>query len=261
MNYRIFFIIITPFILVSCTGSRPYVEVLGPGSSKTVFPQKKVKENHGDYYIVNGEPYYPLPDSMGFVETGKASWYGEDFDGRPTSSGEIYDMYKKTAAHKTLPLGTYVKVVNLETNRSAIVRINDRGPFVKGRVIDLSYGAATEIGMADAGIAEVKVIALGREIQDASADSGASPVLDLRDFETGEFTVQVGAFRDKNNALKLAERLRADFDYVNIMEYEDTDNRIFFRVHVSRTTTLVKAGEMQKRLEDLGFTEAFVLRI
>jgi rare lipoprotein A len=261
MKVRTLFIFAIPFMMASCISSRSYVEVIEPATSTTASRQENAKKTPDDYYIVNGERYYPLPDSMGFVETGKASWYGEDFHGRPTSSGERYDMYKKTAAHKTLPLGTYVKVVNLENNESSIVRINDRGPFVKGRIIDLSYGAAMEIGMADEGLADVKVIALGKELGEVSSENGASLVLDLKDFETGEFTIQVGAFRDRNNALNLAERLRGDFDYVNIMEYTDRDNQVFFRVHVSRSSTLVRAGELQERLEDMGFTEAFVLRI
>ena len=91
-------------------------------------------------YEVNGQRYYPLPDAEGFVEYGKASWYGGDFHGRPTSSGETYDMHKMTAAHKTIPFGTYVKVRNLANNRETIVKINDRGPFVKGRIIDLNNG-------------------------------------------------------------------------------------------------------------------------
>jgi rare lipoprotein A len=90
---------------------------------------------------------------------------------------------------------------------------------------------------------------------------GSIPLLDIRDFETGEFTVQVGSFKEKNNAINLAERLKVIFDYVNIMEYTDTDKQIFFRLHVSKSTTLAKAGEMEKRLKDMGFTEAFILRI
>lgn len=248
--------------MTSCISGRPYIEVIGPLPSNTAASRPENAERPAvDYYIVNGERYYPLPHSMGFVETGKASWYGQDFHGRPTSSGETYDMYKKTAAHKTLPLGTYVKVVNLENNESTIVRINDRGPFIKGRIIDLSYGAAREIDMADSGLADVRVIALGKEIGDLTSENGLAPVLDIKDFETGEFTVQVGAFRDRNNANILAERLKADFNYVNIIESVDKDSQVFFRVQVSRSTTLSKAGELKKRLEDIGFTEAFVLRI
>jgi len=236
----------------SCARERYYVRIP---------PPEERAEDITGFYVVNGERYYPLPDSMGFIETGKASWYGEDFHGHPTSSGEIYDMYKKTAAHKTLPIGTYVKVINLENNKSTIVRINDRGPFVKGRIIDLSYGAAKEIDIAIPGSADVKIIALGKEIGELKSEDGSIPLLDIKDFETGEFTVQVGAFKEKDNALNLAERLKVIFDYVNIMEYIDKDNQIFFRLHISKSTTLAKAGEIEKRLEGMGFTEAFIVRI
>jgi rare lipoprotein A len=255
MRGRLLFLLVFSLLTSACAGH--YAEIAGPKPEAT-------KTGPGvplDSYEVNGERYYPLPDSMGFVETGRASWYGADFHGKPTSSGETYDMYKKTAAHKTLPLGTYVKVLNLENNESTIVRINDRGPFVKGRIIDLSFSAASDIHMASPGLAEVKVIALGREIGEALTENGERPVLDLRDFETGEFTVQIGAFRNRNNALNLADRLKPQFDYVNVVEYVDARNQTFFRVHISRSTSLVKAAEFEKKLEGMGFTEAFVLRI
>jgi len=169
-------------------------------------------------------------------------------------------MFKKTAAHKTLPLGTYVKVLNLNNSESTIVRINDRGPFIKGRIIDLSFSAAQDIHMADPGLADVKVIALGRELGETQPGNEGSPLLDLRDFETGEFTVQVGAFADKKNALNLAEQLKTKIDYVNVVEYVDK-GKVFFRVHASKSTSLAKAGEFEKTLEEMGFTGAFVLRI
>jgi rare lipoprotein A (peptidoglycan hydrolase) len=115
-------------------------------------------------YEVNGIRYYPLPSAQGFVEHGKASWYGKEFHGRPTASGSAYNMYGKSAAHKTLPLDTWVRVVNLDNNKSVIVPINDRGPFVKGRVIDLSYGAASELDMIGPGVVEVRVEALAKEV-------------------------------------------------------------------------------------------------
>jgi rare lipoprotein A len=244
MNRLFFFYLVVILLLSSCARERHYVRIP---------PAEESKGDIADFYEMNGERYHPLPDSIGFVETGKASWYGKAFHGKPTSSGEIFDMYKKTAAHKTLPIGTYVTVINLENNESTVVRINDRGPFVKGRIIDLSYGAAKEIHMDGTGLAGVKIIALGKET--------STPKLDIDDFETGEFTVQVGAFKNKNNALNLAKRLRVIFDYVNIMEYLDEDNQKFFRLHVSKSTTLVKAGEIEKRLEDMGFTDAFILRL
>jgi rare lipoprotein A len=248
----IYLFLISILFFSSCARERAYVRI---------HPAEEKIEGAIDSYMVNGERYYPLPDSLGFIETGKASWYGEDFHGRPTSSGETFNMYKKTAAHKTLPIGTYVKVINLENNRSTVVRINDRGPFVKGRIIDISYGAAKEIDMEGSGTADVKIIALGKEIGELRSKDGSIPLLDIRDFETGEFTVQVGAFKEKSNAIDLAERLKVIFDYVNIMEYTDTHNQIFFRLHVSKSSTLAKAGEMEKRLKDMGFTEAFILGI
>lgn len=255
MKTRLLYLLIFSVLTAACAGHD--VEVIGPVPSKGVAASCVPL----DSYVVNGERYYPLPDAMGFAETGKASWYGMDFHGLPTSSGETYDMYKKTAAHKTLPLGTYVKVLNLNNNESTIVRINDRGPFIKGRIIDLSFNAAQDIHMAGPGLADVKVIALGREIGEMQPGNGGAPRLDLRDFETGEFTIQVGAFMDKNNALNLAERLKTRFDYVNVVEYVDKENQVFFRVHVSKSTSLAKAEDFEKKIEEMGFTEAFVLRI
>jgi rare lipoprotein A len=252
MNRLFFFYLVVILLLTSCARERHYVRVSPAEASVGDIP---------GLYEVNGQRYHPLPDAVGFVETGKASWYGKAFHGKPTSSGETFDMYKKTAAHKTLPIGTYVNVINLENNESTVVRINDRGPFVKGRIIDLSYGAAKEIHMDGTGLADVKIIALGKEIGETVSDDETTPKLDIKDFETGEFTVQVGAFKNRNNALNIAKRLRVIFDYVNIMEYLDEDDQKFFRLHVSKSTTLVKAGEIEKRLEDMGFIDAFILRL
>ena len=105
------------------------------------------------FYEVFGERYHVLPESRGYTEQGVASWYGREFHGRRTSNGEVYDMYGLTAAHKTLPLPTRARVTNVATGKSIIVRVNDRGPFKKGRLIDMSYGAARELGFLNAGTA------------------------------------------------------------------------------------------------------------
>ncbi|MFC1580120.1 septal ring lytic transglycosylase RlpA family protein [Thermodesulfobacteriota bacterium] len=212
-------------------------------------------------YVVFGKRYYPLPDSHGFVQYGKASWYGKKFHGRRTSSGEIYDMHKRTAAHKTLPLGTYVKVTRLSTKKYAIVRINDRGPFVKGRVIDLSYAVARELDVVGPGVVDVKVVALGKEVGTRAGKQGTTPLVKLEDLKTGNFTIQVGAFQERENALKLAEGLRDHFEYVRVSVYVDENKRTLHRVHVSKTNTLSSAGEMEKRLEDMGFRRAFIVRM
>ena len=125
-------------------------------------PRQEYKSRLGNpaFYDEFGVRYRVLRTSKDFVERGIASWYGGSFHGRPTATGEIYDMYAMTAAHKTLPLPTYVRVTNLNTGNRVVVRVNDRGPFVEGRVIDLSYVAALKLGIVEPGTARVEVRAL-----------------------------------------------------------------------------------------------------
>lgn len=247
--------------LLSCTGRRPPVEIIKPAPTKTIILPESDKKGLPDSYVVNGERYYPIPDSYGFIQTGKASWYGEKFHGKPTASGEIYDMYKKSAAHKTLPLGTFVEIINLENNRHTVARINDRGPFVKGRIIDLSYAAAKEIALIGPGTGEVRISAMGKEVKKGQSASEAKPLVEVKEIEKGEFTIQVGSFKEKENAVKLADRLKVIFEYVNIIEFLDETSTTFYRLHVSKSDTLSNAGKIEAKLEDMGFTEAFIVRL
>lgn len=150
-----------------------------------------------DCYTQFGRVYCPMTSAEGFVETGIASWYGEDFHGRPTAMGETYNMYAMTAAHKTLPLPTRVRVTNLENGRSAEVRVNDRGPFVDKRVIDLSYAAARQLGVVRRGTARVRVVAL-----EAGGTPQPEPVGGAHAY------LQAGAFAFRDNATKLYYRIR-----------------------------------------------------
>jgi rare lipoprotein A len=239
---------------LSACSFRPEVRPAKPGAKRIVLPEERPS------YVVHGVRYYPLPDADGFVQTGDASWYGVPFHGRTTSNGETYDMHAHTAAHKTLPFGTYVSVKNLQNGRSTVVRINDRGPFVRGRVIDLSYAAGREIGLVGPGVAPVRVTALAPQV--AVRDrAGGSPVVEARDLRSGAFTVQVGAFLERRNALELAERLGVLFDWVQITEFVDALNRTLHRVRVTRSSSLDEAGKMEKRLEEMGFVGSFVVRI
>lgn len=180
-------------------------------------------------YEVFGQTYQVRSTSEGYVERGLASWYGSKFHGRRTSSGEIYDMHQLTAAHKELPLPTFARVTHLENNRSVVVRINDRGPFVDDRIIDLSYAAAKAIGMAEEGVAPVEVEALtspaAREPARHAATGEASELPD-----GGPFYLQVAAFRERQNAEQLMTRLRtrvpADVSIVRAEERPDNLYRI-----------------------------------
>jgi len=125
-------------------------------------PVEEPRSRYGnpESYEVRGVTYHVLETSEGYEAEGTASWYGEEFQGRRTSSGEPYDMYAMTAAHRTLPIPTYVEVTNLENGRTVVVRVNDRGPFHEGRIIDLSYAAAQKLGLVGPGTARVRVRAL-----------------------------------------------------------------------------------------------------
>ena len=169
------------------------------------------------------------------VQQGIASWYGADFHGKQTSSGEIYDMYQLTCAHNTLPLGTIVMVTNLENGKSVELKVNDRGPFVKGRIIDLSYAAARMLDMHEQGTALVKVEVIG-----------SAPDLVQR------YTVQVGSFADESNARKLAEQLQKNFENVFVTTLE-TPAQKYHRVRVGQYDTREAALVTANKLAQMGF--------
>ncbi len=154
-------------------------------------------------YTVGGNTYYPMASANGFVESGDASWYGPDFHGKQTASGEIYNKHAFTAAHKTLPFGTRVNVKNLDNGLSTNVVINDRGPFKSGRIIDLSYAAANQINMVGRGTARVKISSIGSVNNQNTARSAA-----INSEKTNnDYYVQVGTYSVSNNATAAAKKL------------------------------------------------------
>ena len=169
------------------------------------------------------------------VQYGVASWYGKDFHGKPTSSGEIYDMYQLTCAHNTLPLGTMVMVTNLDNGRSVELKVNDRGPFVKERVIDLSYAAAQILGMWEKGTAYVKVEVIGPLIE-----------------QIQRFTLQVGSFIDEANAQKLADQLRKSFENVYVATMETLTQK-YHRVRIGQFETRESALTTAEKLSQMGY--------
>ncbi len=208
-------------------------------------------------YVVLGKTYQPLPHARGFTQSGEASWYGEDFHGKKTSSGEIYNMYAISAAHKTLPLGTYVRVSNLNNGKEIIVRVNDRGPFVRDRIIDLSYAAAKKLGIVGPGIAPVKIVALGEAaLPETKSGTGQSYI--PTDYYTGNFTIQIGAFSDRNNAERLKQKLDQLYKNVQIESYNG-GNEVLYRVRVGRCSTLEEATKYETFLIQNGFSDAFTI--
>ncbi len=181
-------------------------------------------------------PNLPSAKGPAYQELGYASWYGRDFDGRPTSSGEIYDMHAFTAAHRTLPLGTVAEVTHLGNGRSVRVRINDRGPFVANRIVDLSYRAAKEIDMADQGLAKVSLVAWPGEA----------------DLSTRHFTIQVGSFLVQENARKFREKM-GRYGPASITPYQ-TNRQLYYRVRVGEFREEEEAQGLAKRLMKGGFS-------
>ncbi len=206
-------------------------------------------------YVIDDKTYYPVPSSEGFNQQGQASWYGPPFHGRRTSNGEVYDMHSKTAAHKTLPMDTVLMVKNLENGRNTLVRVNDRGPFVGGRIIDLSYKAAKDLGVVGNGTAPVEIVALA---EGKVMEEGAPPVLAHKDFSVGEFYVQIGSFAKKFNAARLQKRF-TDAGHPAVIHQSFNPNDILYRVHVYVGETLQNAKRAQQALLERGYRGAFVV--
>lgn len=194
-------------------------------------------------YTVNGETYYPLKSAQGYAEEGVASWYGPGFHGKKTASGETFNQYAMTAAHRILPMGAKVRVTNLENNRSVLVRVNDRGPFSSKRIIDLSRAAAAKLDIMSKGTGRVRVQSLG-----------GLPEIDRDGDVRGAFYVQLGAFGAKENARKL----------IGVLEKEGRSGRL---IYGNNKMWNVQAGpwkdsaSAQKALDSMrpGYPQAFIV--
>jgi len=206
-------------------------------------------------YSVHGQRYHVMASNAGFRERGIASWYGDKFHGRPTSSGEPYDMYKMTAAHKTLRLPAYVRVKNLENGKSVVVRVNDRGPFVDDRIIDLSYAAAHKIDMTGRGTVPVEIEVIGPGQVASSGDDATSGNWEAARLPKAgwdeDVLVQVGAFRDKGNAAAIGARLRQ----AGLSPISQSAGG-WTRVRVGPFASAAELDSVLERLRALGFHDA-----
>lgn len=197
---------------------------------------------HYKPYVVFGKEYYPLFDARGYMETGLASWYGPTFHGKKTSNGETYDMHAETAAHKTLPMGTIVRVTNIENKRSMILRINDRGPFVGDRIIDLSKTAAHKLDIYQKGTGMVKV-----EVVQAPPPLQAS--------HSGTYYLQVGAFSDKDKAHSIRSSIEQKGLKTRLIP---TENQRIWKVQVGPMKQLAQTVKTKELLTG-DFPEAYVV--
>ncbi len=289
-------------LLAACSGtprrSAEHVKSLPPpGNVADAVPRTEPRSTHGNppFYDVNGQRFTVLASADHYVERGVASWYGPDFHGHNTSSGERYDMYGMTAAHKTLPIPCYARITNLSNGRSVVVRINDRGPFVGNRIVDLSYSAATRLDIVRTGTAFVELRTVGPEASGpalstpivaaaapppvpsaaaatptatvsaapAPAEAELPPVPEPPEPGDSEpataplaLYIQVGAFADEGNAQRLIQRLQsAGIPRVFSLAGSEP-GRTLRRVRIGPIATVEEFDRLAAQLATLGYPEA-----
>lgn len=222
-------------------------------------PKEVTRSKYGNpaSYEVMGETYYVMQSSIGFRQKGMASWYGTKFHGRRASSGETYNMYAMTAAHKTLPLPSYVEVKNLDNGRTAVVKVNDRGPFHDNRIIDLSYAAATKLGVVATGTAPVEIRVVDKGVIDEYKGSGIDNEYVNAN---GKLYVQIAAFSTEDSALKMIADLR-DKNFQSARIHVDKKNgKLIYRVRIGPVPTSYVAEKVLVQLKEINLNNAKIIR-
>ena len=235
-------------------------------------PEPRSRYGNGPVYEVLGQTYRVMDTGSGYKERGVASWYGKKFHGRLTSNREPYDMYEMTAAHKTLPLPTYVKVRNLRNNKSIVVRVNDRGPFVHNRIIDLSYAAAMKLDMVRDGTSLVEVTAITfdepsgdrpvRIVEPAQPPTPVPLAEEQRAVQKdNDIFVQVGAFGDRANAERRRSALVSGGISGAFIFADEAATPPVYRVRVGPIDGVDAYDAMVDKLEDLGITDPYLVAL
>lgn len=264
-------LLLTISLLLSACGSLPhnrYGLARDSAPSKNVdhtrvanaVPKVEPRSKYGNpkSYVVQGKRYTVRKSARGFKQTGHASWYGTKFHGHRTSSGEPYDMYAMTAAHKTLPIPVYVEVHNLDNHRKIIVRVNDRGPFVDGRIIDLSYVAAKKLGIDGQGTGRVEIRTIDPRKKRTNVQPTASTKLTIAG-SSGQLYLQVGAFTDHANATQLLSRLVAATNENVLINRKSTGDQDVYRVRIGPLKSESEANLLSERLSPLGISSPHVV--
>ena len=268
-------------MLASCGGSS--VRDRAPSGSAAIHdlpgdaiprPEARSRYGNGPTYEVLGKRYAVMASGAGYSERGVASWYGQKFHGRLTSNQEKYDMYAMTAAHKTLPLPTYVRVRNLQNNKSTVVRVNDRGPFVHNRVIDLSYSAAVKLDMIRDGTSLVEITAITfddppgdrptRQGAPQTAPQVTPPPIDPTPAEpeivdVNQIYVQAGAFGSRENAEQRSATLTEAF-IGNVFIHADTSvYPTLYRVRIGPIWDVIQYDVIVEALENIGISDPYLI--
>lgn len=241
--------VVLALLLAACGGKDRYRDI-DTDRIKPWVPKSEKLSKYGNHspYRVHGKVYRVNHDPSGFTQTGKASWYGKKFHGRPTSNQEVFDMYKLTAAHKTLPLPSYVEVTNLSNNKQVVVRVNDRGPFVGDRIIDLSYAAAKALDFVNQGIADVRI-----KVIKSPKDLTQNPI------KQGLTYLQLGAFADKNAAYNLAKKASQLLGIETFVTILSTPSGALHRVRIGPVQSENRVNQLINKITANGIPDAKVI--
>ncbi len=228
---------------------------------------ERIRPQNQKSYVVFGRRYYPMPTNAGYREKGIASWYGKKFHGRDTATGEPYDMYRMTAAHKTLPLPSYAEVTNLANGRKIVVRVNDRGPFHGGRIIDLSYAAATKLGIIGRGTGQVEVKAINATDYTVTQSRPQPPAAAVKVAATGQtgydaqrigpgVYLQVGTFSSIGRAEDLKDKLAGHLDETVFLMPVYRPQGALYRVRVGPLVSVEASEAMAAKLKSIGVADS-----
>ena len=273
MRHKAALLVVLCISVAACGGNRVKD---GPGSSRIPEsrdaiprPEPRSRYGNGPVYEVFGKRYTVMPSAAGYSERGVASWYGRKFHGNLTSNREVYDMYAMTAAHKTLPLPAYVRVRNLRNNKTIVVRVNDRGPFVHNRIIDLSYAAASKLDMIRDGTAMVEVTAISFD-----APAGDRPVRNTtppappahvpataaeHPDDAGRIYVQVGAFGERANAERRIALLMRGGVRNGFIHEDRSAGQALYKVRIGPIAGVIQYDILVEELENVGITDPYLI--
>lgn len=253
MRNPLFIFILTSIFLIGCSSSSRY-SITDDVAPNTPLSVEHIEDAHPQYepyslggnknYTLRGINYTIVKEAKGFTEKGQASWYGKKFHGHLTSNGEIYDMYSMTAAHKTLPLPSYVKVTNLDNKKTAIVRVNDRGPFHEGRIIDLSYAAAYKLGVVQAGTANVAIEVITID----------KPITTSLQKKKAQYIIQVASSKSEQRIRTLSEQLGQTLTVESFVDSVNGINRVFLGPFNDDALT----QQTLEKVKLLGYETAFI---
>ncbi len=257
------------WLVVGCSSRTPVKEIRDGAPTGQIdldaipdaIPRVEPLSRYGnpESYEVFGKRYYTLKTSQGHVERGIASWYGTKFDKQRTSSGEPYDVYAMTAAHRSLPLPTYARITNLGNGRQITVRINDRGPFHDNRIIDLSYVAAAKLGILAEGTGLVEIRAIDPRQPETHLAKASPPAVTPASTKSPGVYLQVGAFGSRSNADRVRQRLEQELPHAIRIQETLKMEQPLYRVQIGPIPSIEQSDALSLQLSQLGFGQAQVV--